>query len=135
MSTTTYYFFYPLYTIFTDTVLGRAHAQIKQFRKGLKDTGVWPLPASSPDVASLFFLGPAYPTTALTSTFYANCVSTYIHIKILHGILCFYTLRPFFNPSAGPCPKMPITVMTLMTTFQLAASVLFFAPLFKFITV
>lgn len=98
MSTTTYYFFYPLYTIFTDTVLGRAHAQIKQFRKGLKDTDVWPLPASCPDVASLFFLGPAYPTTALTSTFYANCVSTTVHTyKNITWNIVFFILSGHFS--------------------------------------
>ncbi|KAL2085043.1 hypothetical protein ACEWY4_020561 [Coilia grayii] len=41
--------------LLSHAVLGRSHAQIKQLRKGLKDTGVWPLLATRPDVAPLFF--------------------------------------------------------------------------------
>lgn len=36
-------------------VLGRTHAQTKQFRKGLKDTGIWPLITERPDVVPLLF--------------------------------------------------------------------------------
>ncbi|TKS74062.1 hypothetical protein D9C73_008143 [Collichthys lucidus] len=36
-------------------VLGRANAQIKQFRKGIKETGIWPLLTARPDVLPLLF--------------------------------------------------------------------------------
>lgn len=36
-------------------VLGRANAQIKQFRKGIKESGIWPLLTARADVVSLLF--------------------------------------------------------------------------------
>ncbi|XP_058636673.1 uncharacterized protein LOC131543396, partial [Onychostoma macrolepis] len=41
--------------LLTHAVLGRAGAQLKQLKKGLKDTGVWPLISCRPDVLPLLF--------------------------------------------------------------------------------
>ncbi|XP_060780795.1 G2/M phase-specific E3 ubiquitin-protein ligase-like [Neoarius graeffei] len=41
--------------LLSHAVLGRANAQIKQFRKGIKETGIWPLLTTRPDVLPLLF--------------------------------------------------------------------------------
>ncbi|XP_046890712.1 uncharacterized protein LOC124477148 isoform X1 [Hypomesus transpacificus] len=51
--------------LLSHAVLGRSNAQIKQIRKGLKDTGIWPLLACRPDVAPLLF--PRESVVKLTS--------------------------------------------------------------------
>lgn len=40
---------------FNVQVLGRLRAQLKQLKKGLKETGVWPLLNFRPDVLPLLF--------------------------------------------------------------------------------
>ncbi|XP_060756704.1 G2/M phase-specific E3 ubiquitin-protein ligase-like isoform X2 [Neoarius graeffei] len=58
--------------LLSHAVLGRAHAQIKQIRKGLKDTGVWPLLATRQDVVPLFF--PREAEVQLTPEVILQCI-------------------------------------------------------------
>ncbi|KAI2646736.1 Acetyl-CoA decarbonylase/synthase complex subunit alpha 1 [Labeo rohita] len=53
-------------------VIGRTMRQIKQLRKGLKETMLWPLICQRPDVVPLIF--PHEKNDVLTSEFVLNCI-------------------------------------------------------------
>ncbi|TKS67419.1 hypothetical protein D9C73_001257 [Collichthys lucidus] len=53
-------------------VLGRANAQIKQFQKGIKETGIWPLLTARPDVLPLLF--PRETDVELTPQMVLKCI-------------------------------------------------------------
>ncbi|KAM9431929.1 uncharacterized protein Hap1MRO34_002921 [Clarias gariepinus] len=54
-------------------VIGRTMRQIKQLRKGLKETMLWPLICQRPDVVPLIF--PREKNDVLTSEFFLNCIT------------------------------------------------------------
>ncbi|TKS74054.1 G2/M phase-specific E3 ubiquitin-protein ligase [Collichthys lucidus] len=58
--------------LLSHAVLGRAKAQIKQFRKGIKETGIWPLLTARPDVLPLLF--PHETDIELTPQMVLKCI-------------------------------------------------------------
>ncbi|XP_027138272.1 uncharacterized protein LOC109142316 isoform X2 [Larimichthys crocea] len=58
--------------LLSHAVLGRANAQIKQFRKGIKETGIWPLLTARPDVLPLLF--PRETDVELTPQMVLKCI-------------------------------------------------------------
>ncbi|RXN07813.1 G2 M phase-specific E3 ubiquitin- ligase-like isoform X1 [Labeo rohita] len=54
------------------SVIGRTMRQIKQLRKGLKETMLWPLICQHPDVVPFIF--PREKNDVLTSEFVLNCI-------------------------------------------------------------
>ncbi|RXN36878.1 G2 M phase-specific E3 ubiquitin- ligase-like isoform X2 [Labeo rohita] len=55
-----------------EEVIGRTMRQIKQLRKGLKETMLWPLICQHPDVVPFIF--PREKNDVLTSEFVLNCI-------------------------------------------------------------
>lgn len=103
-------FWHTRYTPFSQ-VLGRAHAQIKQIRKGLKDTGVWPLLATRQDVVPLFF--PREAEVQLTPEVRWQVPFILIVLELtgctsqkLHGIMCFLMLSGHSSMhQMAPCQR------------------------------
>ncbi len=72
---------------FNVQVLGRVGAQLKQLKKGLKDTGVWPLISFRPDVLPLLF--PRESEVEITPEVNCQNVQEYIYIYI-YIYVCMY---------------------------------------------
>ncbi len=81
---------------FNVQVLGRVGAQLKQLKKGLKDTGVWPLISFRPDVLPLLF--PRESEVEITPEVNCQNVQEYIYIYIYIYIhVCMYVYGPFYR--------------------------------------